>query len=115
MHGSDFRVPFPPRFVDTGPRPTKELCVFQPETIPSRQPGTEYPLSHGQQRLWFLHRFDPSDPTYNTSYVYRVKGRLDKVALKAAFTAVAARHESLRTRFREVAGEPLAIVDHPRR
>ncbi|MDP9845756.1 non-ribosomal peptide synthetase [Streptosporangium lutulentum] len=87
--------------------------MFKPETISPRQPETEYPLSYGQQRLWFLYRFDPSDSSYNTSYVYTLKGRLDTVALEAAFTAVAARHESLRTRFREVAGEPLAVVEPP--
>ncbi|WP_051751313.1 non-ribosomal peptide synthetase [Streptosporangium amethystogenes] len=87
--------------------------MFQSETVPTGRPGTEYPLSPGQQRLWFLHRLDPDDSTYNTSYVYRLKGRLDRAALEAAFTAVATRHESLRTRFREVDGKPLAIVDPP--
>ncbi|MGJ6960829.1 amino acid adenylation domain-containing protein [Streptosporangium sp. G11] len=87
--------------------------MFPPETVPTGQPGTEYPLSYGQQRLWFLHRLDPGDSAYNTSYVYRLKGLLDKIALEAAFTAVAARHESLRTRFPEVAGEPVAIVEPP--
>ncbi|MBG0821564.1 amino acid adenylation domain-containing protein [Planomonospora sp. ID91781] len=89
----------------------------QPETASpgalSAEPAAERPLSHGQQRLWFLHRFDPGDPSYNTSYVYRLKGFLDKAALAAAFTAVAARHESLRTRFREVDGEPVAVVEPP--
>ncbi|MEU4831224.1 amino acid adenylation domain-containing protein [Streptosporangium sp. NPDC023615] len=87
--------------------------MFQSETVPTGQPGTEYPLSHGQRRLWFLHRLDPGDAGYNTSYVYRVKGRLDRDALEAAFTAVAARHESLRTRFDEVGGQPTAIVEPP--
>lgn len=87
--------------------------MFPPETVSTGQSGTEYPLSYGQQRLWFLHRLDPGDSAYNTSYVYRLKGHLDKIALAAAFTAVAARHESLRTRFREVAGEPVAIVEPP--
>ncbi|WP_436760717.1 amino acid adenylation domain-containing protein [Streptosporangium sp. V21-05] len=87
--------------------------MFPPETVPTGQSGTEYPLSYGQQRLWFLHRLDPGDSAYNTSYVYRLKGHLDKIALEAAFSAVAARHESLRTRFREVAGEPVAIVEPP--
>ncbi|MEU0484314.1 condensation domain-containing protein, partial [Streptosporangium sp. NPDC006013] len=87
--------------------------MFQPETVPTGRPATEYPLSPGQQRLWFLHRLDPGDSTYNTSYVYRLKGRLDRAALEAAFTAAATRHESLRTRFREVDGKPLAIVDPP--
>ncbi|WP_433375422.1 amino acid adenylation domain-containing protein [Streptosporangium sp. CA-115845] len=87
--------------------------MFQSETVPTDRPATEYPLSPGQQRLWFLHRLDPGDSTYNTSYVYRLKGRLDRAALEAAFTAAATRHESLRTRFREVDGKPLAIVDPP--
>ncbi|MFF0577588.1 amino acid adenylation domain-containing protein [Streptosporangium saharense] len=87
--------------------------MLQPETISPGQSWTEYPLSYGQQRLWFLHRLDPGDSTYNTSYVYRLKGRLDTAALEASFTAVAARHESLRTRFREVAGEPVAVVEPP--
>jgi len=87
--------------------------VFPTKTVPIGQTGTEYPLSYGQQRLWFLHQLDPSDSTYNTSYVYRLKGRLDKIALEAAFTAVAARHESLRTRFHEVAGKAVAIVEPP--
>ncbi|GAA3123836.1 non-ribosomal peptide synthetase [Streptosporangium carneum] len=87
--------------------------MLQPETISPGQPWTEYPLSYGQQRLWFLHRLNPGDSTYNTSYVYRLKGRLDSAALEAAFTAVATRHESLRTRFREVGGEPLAVVEPP--
>ncbi|MEV8635036.1 amino acid adenylation domain-containing protein [Streptosporangium sp. NPDC051023] len=87
--------------------------MLQPETISPGQPWAEYPLSYGQQRLWFLHRLDPGDSTYNTSYVYRLKGRLDSTVLEASFTAVAARHESLRTRFREVAGEPVAVVEPP--
>ncbi|GIH98655.1 hypothetical protein Pta02_06640 [Planobispora takensis] len=89
----------------------------QPQTVSAGRPhadlAREHPLSHGQQRLWFLHRFDPADPSYNTSYVYRLKGRLDKAALAVAFTAVAARHESLRTRFRETDGQPVAVVDPP--
>ncbi|GAA3035103.1 hypothetical protein GCM10017559_73320 [Streptosporangium longisporum] len=87
--------------------------MFPSETVPTGQPGTEYPLSHGQRRLWFLHRLDPEDSGYNTSYVYRLKGRLDRNALEAAFTAVSARHESLRTRFAEVDGRPVAIVEPP--
>ncbi|WP_214322206.1 non-ribosomal peptide synthetase [Nonomuraea sediminis] len=71
------------------------------------------PLSFGQERLWFLNRLDPDDPSYNCSYVYRLRGALDVAALESAFTQVAARHESLRTRFEEVDGRPVAIVEPP--
>ncbi|MEV8632386.1 amino acid adenylation domain-containing protein [Streptosporangium sp. NPDC051023] len=68
------------------------------------------PLSYGQERLWFLHRFDPRDHSYNTCHAYRLHGELDVAALEAAFAAVARRHETLRTRFDEVDGQPVAIV-----
>ncbi|NUR88488.1 MAG: AMP-binding protein, partial [Nonomuraea sp.] len=71
------------------------------------------PLSYGQERLWFLHQLDPDDPSYNCSYVYRLRGDLDVEALRNAFDRVAARHGSLRTRFEEVAGRPVAVIDPP--
>ncbi|MET9337556.1 amino acid adenylation domain-containing protein [Nonomuraea sp. NPDC003804] len=72
-------------------------------------------LSYAQERLWFLHRLDPGDPSYNTAYAYRLRGDLDLARLEAAFTAVAARHEALRTRFPEVDGRPVAVVEPPGR
>ncbi|MEZ0066055.1 amino acid adenylation domain-containing protein [Streptacidiphilus sp. MAP12-20] len=71
------------------------------------------PLSLGQQRLWFLHGFDPEDPSHNTAYAYRLRGPLDSVRLATAFTEVAARHGALRTRFVESDGLPLAVVEDP--
>ncbi|MFI0900394.1 amino acid adenylation domain-containing protein, partial [Streptomyces sp. NPDC020983] len=72
------------------------------------------PLSFGQQRLWFLHQFDPKDPSHNTGYAYRLRGALDVAKLEAAFTAVVARHGALRTRFTGEGGEPRAVVEDPR-
>ncbi|GAA2357557.1 hypothetical protein GCM10010404_07990 [Nonomuraea africana] len=72
-------------------------------------------LSDAQERLWFLHRLDPDDPSYNTAYAYRLRGELDLTRLEAAFTAVAARHDALRTRFPEVDGRPVAVVEPPGR
>ncbi|MFI6321047.1 amino acid adenylation domain-containing protein [Nonomuraea sp. NPDC050556] len=71
------------------------------------------PLSYGQERLWFLNRLDPDDPSHNCSYVYRLRGEIDLTALESAFTRVAARHEALRTRFVEEDGRPLAVVERP--
>ncbi|MFI0722192.1 condensation domain-containing protein, partial [Streptomyces sp. NPDC020939] len=71
------------------------------------------PLSFGQQRLWFLHQFDPEDPSHNAGYAYRLRGAPDVPALEAAFTAVVARHEALRTRFTAQDGTALAVVEDP--
>lgn len=64
------------------------------------------PLSLEQERLWFLHKLDPQSPAYNIPIVLQLDGELSVQALKAAFTAVVDRHESLRTIFAEVDGEP---------
>ncbi|UWE12566.1 non-ribosomal peptide synthetase [Actinacidiphila bryophytorum] len=71
------------------------------------------PLSFGQQRLWFLHQFDPKDPAHNAGYAYRLRGALDVDALRGAFTAVVARHGALRTRFTSDGGQPRAVVEEP--
>ncbi|MDR8412889.1 amino acid adenylation domain-containing protein [Nonomuraea sp. 3-1Str] len=77
-----------------------------------RPPGTLPPLSAAQERLWFLHRLDPGDASYNMYVVRRLRGPLDPEALRRALTALLARHESLRTRFPEVDGRPVAVVEH---
>ncbi len=69
------------------------------------------PVSLAQQRLWFLYRLDPSSATYNMPLAVRLQGPLDAVALVRSFAALVARHEVLRTRFGEVDGEPVQLVE----
>jgi amino acid adenylation domain-containing protein len=61
----------------------------------------EYPLTPVQERMWFLHRLDPSDTSENLSTVRLLRGPLDPGALELALGAVAARHEPLRACFTE--------------
>ncbi|MDP9861279.1 amino acid adenylation domain-containing protein [Streptosporangium brasiliense] len=78
-----------------------------------RPAGTTAPLSAGQERLWFLNRLDPDDASYNMCLVRRLRGPLDLDALGRALDGTVARHESLRTRFPEVDGAPVTVVDPP--
>ncbi|WP_329045639.1 condensation domain-containing protein [Amycolatopsis sp. NBC_01488] len=64
------------------------------------------PLSFAQRGLWFLHQLDPKDTAYHVPMVWRFSAPLDEPALASALHDVVLRHESLRTRFPSVHGEP---------
>ncbi|RUL68409.1 non-ribosomal peptide synthetase, partial [Dyella choica] len=68
------------------------------------------PLSFAQQRLWFLQQFAEADTSYNIPLAVRMQGALDVSALRAALHDIVARHESLRTLFREDEGGTYQIV-----
>src|SRR5688500_9436766 len=71
------------------------------------QPRPErLPLSHAQQRLWFIHKLGISTSAYNMPVGLRLRGPLEVSTLERAINAVIARHEALRTRFEEIDGEP---------
>ena len=73
--------------------------------------GGPLPLSFGQLRLWFLDRLEPGSAAYNIPDAVRLNGRLDVEALEHSLNEIVRRHESLRTRFDEVEGEPAQIID----
>ncbi|HYG64672.1 MAG TPA: amino acid adenylation domain-containing protein, partial [Thermoanaerobaculia bacterium] len=70
-------------------------------------------LSFAQQRLFFLYRLEPDSAAFNLPTALRLTGELDVAALARSFTGLVARHESLRTRFRQDGGEPLQVIDPP--
>ncbi|MEU8925309.1 amino acid adenylation domain-containing protein [Kitasatospora sp. NPDC048545] len=73
------------------------------------RPG-RMPLSYAQQRLWFLHRIEGANPTYNIPAALRLDGAVDTGALRAALADVAERHEVLRTVFAEDEQGPHQVV-----
>ncbi|CAE6741586.1 non-ribosomal peptide synthetase [Nitrospira defluvii] len=81
-----------------------------------RTPTTDdMPLSFAQQRLWFLTQMDPESGAYNLPFALRLGGTLNHPVLERSFLELIRRHESLRTTFPAVDGEPrqaILEVDH---
>lgn len=80
------------------------------ESITPTAPAEDYPLTHGQKRLWILSQSRDASVAYNMAYNMRLGGPLDTEALQGAFACIVDRHESLRTAFATREGEPRQIV-----
>ncbi len=67
-------------------------------------------LSAAQLRSWFQYRVDGPSPVNNIPFAARLTGPCDVDALAAAVDDVIARHEILRTVYREVDGVPQQVI-----
>lgn len=68
------------------------------------------PLSFSQQRLWFLEQLIPDSSIYNLCGAVSLKGFLNVDLLKRSFSDIIRRHETLRTVFKAVAGQPVQKI-----
>ncbi|HEU4711739.1 MAG TPA: amino acid adenylation domain-containing protein [Pyrinomonadaceae bacterium] len=68
------------------------------------------PLSFAQQRLWFLDQLEPGLVAYNMPAAVRLVGSLDVAVLTWSLNEIVRRHESLRTTFDSVAGQPVQVI-----
>jgi amino acid adenylation domain-containing protein len=69
-----------------------------------------YPLSHGQQALWFLNQMAPESAAYNVWGAARIRADLDTFALRESYQTLVDRHASLRITFTSQNGEPVQQV-----
>ncbi|MFI6692320.1 amino acid adenylation domain-containing protein [Streptomyces sp. NPDC050433] len=74
-----------------------------------------YPMSFEQESIWLNDQYQQGTSRYLESWVHRLRGPLDIVAVEAALTGIVARHEALRSRLVLVDGAPCQIVLPPMR
>ncbi|ALF53426.1 non-ribosomal peptide synthetase [Nostoc piscinale CENA21] len=58
-----------------------------------------YPLSYGQQALWFLWQLAPESPAYNMAFTCRICSQVNVTTLQKTFQLLIDRHPQLRTTF----------------
>jgi amino acid adenylation domain-containing protein len=81
--------------------------------IPQPRDTNKFPLSFAQERIWFMDQLEPNRPIYNLPDTHYFKGPLDLDALQRTLTEIVRRHESLRTTFQTVDGEPMQVIAPP--
>ncbi|MCP5105949.1 MAG: non-ribosomal peptide synthetase, partial [bacterium] len=81
-----------------------------PITKEDRDNQPSFPLSFGQERLWFIDQLEPGNPAYNMVRVTKLEGHLDKNALERSIRQMIRRHEILRTVFAEENGTPSQLI-----
>jgi amino acid adenylation domain-containing protein len=99
-----------PTVGELGPR-LRESVEEGRSSLAAEERPEKLPLSHAQQRLWFINRLEGTSVEYNMPFALRLKGELDRTALERALNAIVERHESLRTHFAEVEGEPFQVIE----
>ncbi|MDV9170376.1 amino acid adenylation domain-containing protein [Streptomyces sp. W16] len=75
-----------------------DTAVGEHPPVPAPVGETTAPATSEQERLWLLHQREPEDRSYDVPLAFRVRGRVDTVALHRAVRALVERHVALRTR-----------------
>ena len=78
--------------------------------IEAAETADYYPLSPAQKRLYILQQMEPNQTVYNIPFMMKLQGEPEMSRLEGAFARLIARHQSLRTAFVLVAGEPVQRV-----
>ena len=93
-------------------RPAAESDVDS-DRIGTVERGGGLALSFGQRRIWVMDRMKPRSREWVSALFLRVPAVVSAEAVGQALDHLVARHESLRTRFAVVDGEPVQVIDAP--
>jgi amino acid adenylation domain-containing protein len=89
----------------------KNIDILQiPITRVSRENRKGFPLSFGQERLWFLDRLEPGTPVYNIAKATKLDGPLNKEILEKSIQEIVRRHDIFRAVFTLERGDPLQVI-----
>ena len=86
------------------------------ENIASYSGEAPAPLSYSQRSIWSLLKRHPTSAVYNFPFgCFRIRGPLNRTALRQSLDAIIQRHEILRTNFVEIDGEPVQSISPQKR
>src|SRR5215217_2345569 len=68
-----------------------------------------FPTSYAQQRLWILDQLVPGNPFYNMCSLLPLRVQ-NVVVLERTLNEIVSRHETLRTTFSTVDGQPVQVI-----
>jgi amino acid adenylation domain-containing protein len=88
----------------------RELAKYKYLSIGQVEEKEYYPLSPAQRRLYIIQQMDTKNVSYHMTYVFSLVGKLDIRRFEETYRRLIIRHESLRTSFRMINGEPVQWV-----
>lgn len=88
---------------------SQDTSASRPRAIEREQRPQNLTASRVQQRLWYLDQAG-AGAAYNLTLAIRLRGKLDREALRAALDSIVQRHEVLRTVFPQIEGEPIQRI-----
>ena len=69
-----------------------------------------FPLSASQEQLWYFNQLAPGSPVYNVVDLIDLGATYNPQALRKVAMELMRRHETLRTAFSHVSGQPMQVV-----
>ncbi|MCK4258345.1 MAG: amino acid adenylation domain-containing protein, partial [Halanaerobiales bacterium] len=91
----------------------KHLSELQKSEFTAIEPvekRPEYPLSSAQRRMYIVNQLEANKINYNIPSVLVLKGKVDIEKFEQAFAQLITRHETLRTSFYTIDGEPVQKI-----
>src|SRR6266700_6549967 len=79
-------------------------------SIPRFSQQRPVPLSLTQQGLWILDQLMVDSPVYNVFTVLRFTGSVQIPVLQRTLDTIVLRHETLRTTFQMIEGQPMQVI-----